>query len=356
LKNYYSAPNDVCLAVTKRCNLSCRHCCTGVDSWSHDDELTLDEIRGILDELKTAKVFRIQVFGGEPFARKDIFKILALIKERRFGISLNTNCTLITAKIASELREFSPFGVMTSLDGSSAKIHDAVRGRGAFEKTVRGIQALLNAGIPVAAEAVVTKKNILDLPNIAEKAKELNLRMIDFVPVFYCGQAKCFQSELAPDQETYMAGGKIAEELIRRFPRFAKGAFLDGYLMIENFKKMKKGKNQKTANFHLCGAGRTTAGIRSDGEVVPCSALWDMPIGSLRKSSFREIWENSKVLKQFRSLDRYSLDTIEECRACDYKYWCTGNCRASAYHYSSNLTGFDPGCFYYIQNLPKIAY
>ena len=344
-RRYLSAPLNVCFSITNLCNLRCKHCCNDIQRRKKD--LSFEKITNILDQLKEAKVFKVQVFGGEPFLREDIFEILSEIKKRGMQISLNSNCTLIDDRTIKGLKKLGIRGLCTSLDGSSAKIHDKLRGKGAFDKTISGINELIKAGFRLSAEAVVTKFNLRDLPNIAKKAKEIGLREMVFVPVFYGGQAKCFQSDLAPQKEDYALGIEIAKELIRKYRDFARGAFLDGFEKIEQFKTLKKTKNVKVKPISLCGAGRSVCAIRSDGAVTPCSGFWDLTAGSLKKKTFKDIWENSNVLKEFRSLDKHSLDSIPECKACEYKYFCTGNCRASAYYYSGSILGFTPDCNYF---------
>ena len=341
----FSAPLSACISITKRCNLKCKHCCTGVDLEDH--ELTFREITDLLDQLKEAKVFTVQIMGGEALVRKDWFEILKAVKERKFKLGFNTNCTLVTDKVVSQFREIGLNGIATSLDGGNAKIHDALRGAGAFEKATAGMKRLIKAGVHVEAEAVVTKLNLMDLCNISATAKKLGLTGIRYVPIFYGGQAKCFKSDLAPDMADYKSGIEIAKELRRKHPHYAKGPFLDGYDKIEKFKSMKRKKGQRTANVGLCGAGRSAVAIRSDGMVLPCSAFWELSAGSIREKSFREIWEHSPVLEKFRKLDDHSLDSIPECSKCEYKYFCNGNCRAAAYYNTGSITGFCPDCEYF---------
>ncbi len=342
---YLSAPNQVCFAITNRCNLSCKHCCTEVGGYG--EELTYKEILGIIDQLEAAKVFQIQVFGGEPLLRKEIWHILHVLKKKPFSVSMNTNCTLITDDVVKELKKVYPIGLCTSIDGSCPEVHDKLRGAGSFEKTLKGVQKLISEGMHVLAEAVVNRYNLRDLTNIASLAKEIGISNIVFVPVFYGGQARCFQEDIGPSEEDYLMGNEIAKELIDKFPGYAGGALIDGYFKNENFKKMKNKKGQRAAKIGLCGAARTTMGIRADGQVIPCSALWEMPAGSLKEKTLIDIWQNSPVMKQFREVDNKSLDSIEECSKCNYKYFCNANCRASAFYHSGSIHGFTPDCNYF---------
>lgn len=55
------------------CNLKCKQCYS-IAGKKLGDELTLNEIKMIIDELKKLGASRIFFTGGEPFLRPDIFK------------------------------------------------------------------------------------------------------------------------------------------------------------------------------------------------------------------------------------------------------------------------------------------
>src|SRR4051812_26953539 len=83
--------------LTWRCNERCVHCYL-----DHEDpaELTLDEIRRLLDSLADAGVFFLTLSGGEIFLRRDLEQIVAHARARSFDIKLKTNALLIGEKEA----------------------------------------------------------------------------------------------------------------------------------------------------------------------------------------------------------------------------------------------------------------
>jgi len=74
-------PLSVQLDVTYRCNERCIHCYL-----DHDDhgEMTIAEIRDVLDQLADAGVFFLTLSGGEVFMRMDFFEILRYARELSF--------------------------------------------------------------------------------------------------------------------------------------------------------------------------------------------------------------------------------------------------------------------------------
>src|SRR6185312_12607839 len=75
-----------------------------------------------------------------------------------------------------------------------------------------------------------------------------------------------------------------------------------------------------------CGAGRLVGRILPDGTVTPCVFL-PIPIGSFRTSSFREMWNDSPLLRVFRQRKGHFSGN---CGDCEHIHIC-GGCRAVAY-------------------------
>src|SRR5207245_1994979 len=87
-------PISVHLDVSYRCNERCVHCYL-----DHDDhgEMTLAEMRDVLDQMAEAGVFFLTISGGEVLMRMDFFDILAHARARMFSVKLKTNAFMIRA-------------------------------------------------------------------------------------------------------------------------------------------------------------------------------------------------------------------------------------------------------------------
>ena len=70
------------LHVTHHCNLNCIGCYSAVDARNARRDLTLDELRGIIDALADAGCRHLVISGGEPFLRDDLPAIVAYARER----------------------------------------------------------------------------------------------------------------------------------------------------------------------------------------------------------------------------------------------------------------------------------
>ena len=99
---------------------------------------------------RTSQKFIISIIlnlsGGEPFLRKDLFEILDYTTKFD-DIVITTNCTLINEKIAQKLAQYPNVRLSISIDGME-EIHDKFRGRkGTFQKIINTLPILKENGV-----------------------------------------------------------------------------------------------------------------------------------------------------------------------------------------------------------------
>lgn len=336
-------PTTVDLAVTGKCNLRCKHCNTS-GTWNLDNELSFDEWKGVLDQLKEEKVFNISLFGGEPFAYGRIIEFLELLNEYPLRVTILTNGTLIGEKEIEAIGRLKYLSsVQVSIDGSSAEVHDWQRGEGSFEKAIASVKKLAEECLPVNMKAVINRHNYRDIENMLKLALDLGLGGMDFGDAVECGRASVFADQMRFEGEVHR---QIMETMFRLKKQY-KEAFIGGTLgqkvqMLHDFYDEGEGAG-KRGTFSTCPAGQNMLSVRSDGKVVPCSAFWTLICGDVRERSLREIWDSSEVLDSIRELEDVKLeDNNPECANCDYLSHCNGGCRASAYYSTGeNLKGID---------------
>ena len=81
---------------------------------------------------------------------------------------LNTNGTLLTGKISRKLAAYSGLAVSVSLQGPR-RLHDCIRGKGSYDRALKGIDNAMSAGLPVHIFTTVGRSLIPDLPRFAER-------------------------------------------------------------------------------------------------------------------------------------------------------------------------------------------
>lgn len=323
-KRILSAPLDITLELTGKCNLHCRHCLSQ-DSWEGNGELSTLEWLRLIGELREAKVFSLFLSGGEPLLREDFFILLDELEKLPFILSMGTNGTLITREVAKDLRRYR-LRVQVSLDGASSHTHDRMRGERSFDKTMEGIENLKREKVPFSLSAIITKLNYQDINPIVELGKRMGAISVKIGHPVFIGEAWKEREKLALSPEEHREALRAVKEIIRKSNGYVQGSYPT---LINMLKDMGKSNGLNTLTIPPCGAGMTKLAIKADGTVIPCEQIRDVELGNIRKESLKELWHNSLYLKPFRESISIPLDSISECKGCPYIRVCFGNSRCT---------------------------
>lgn len=132
--------------ITERCDLHCAHCF--VSATKSGIDISLGDLREqVIPQLSQARVVRVTLTGGEPFAHPGLLSIVRSFTEADIGVGICTNATAVTD---AEIDALAELGVHcnVSLDGFSEHSHGRFRGdRGSFYTTVDTVRRLASAGV-----------------------------------------------------------------------------------------------------------------------------------------------------------------------------------------------------------------
>jgi MoaA/NifB/PqqE/SkfB family radical SAM enzyme len=111
-------------------------------------ELTCQEFCNILDQIVDEGCLWLLLTGGEPFIRSDFIDIYTHAKKKGFLITLFSNGTTITPRIADYLADWRPFSLEISLYGSTQETYERITGiTGSHSRCMHGIELLLEHNI-----------------------------------------------------------------------------------------------------------------------------------------------------------------------------------------------------------------
>lgn len=84
------------IEITNKCNLKCIHC-YNESGENRDQTMSLNDYKGVIDNLQEMGVKKIQIIGGEPFFYRKLLKKMLDYTVGKFEIiEIFTNGTLIT--------------------------------------------------------------------------------------------------------------------------------------------------------------------------------------------------------------------------------------------------------------------
>jgi len=159
LDRYNRKINYLRISVTDRCNLRCRYCMPeeGVRFLSHDEILSYEEIRDVVEIAVPLGINKIRITGGEPLVRKgivDLVEMIASIKGIK-DLAMTTNGILLS-EFAKPLAKSGLNRINISLDTIDPIKFSLMTRGGDLDKVVRGIEAAKEAGLnPVKINCVV---------------------------------------------------------------------------------------------------------------------------------------------------------------------------------------------------------
>lgn len=138
------------------CNLACDYCCVNSSPKAERRQLALDTVRQLAEQAPGLGVKFLFVTGGEPLLLPDIAEILAACSSA-LPTTVLTNGILLFGKRLRELDTLDRQRVcfQISVDSPDPELHDSHRGKGSWDKAMRGIRAARDAGFRVRWAATV---------------------------------------------------------------------------------------------------------------------------------------------------------------------------------------------------------
>ncbi len=320
--------------TTNACNMYCKHCYRDAGA-KLSEELSTDEAKTLLEGIKRAG-FKIMIFsGGEPLTRPDILELVEYAASLSLIPVFGTNGTLITETMAADLKKAGAKGMGISLDSLDKDKHDTFRDyKGAWDGAVRGMENCRKVNLPFQIHTTVMDWNSGELEQMTDFAVKIGAKAHHFFFLVPTGRAATIEEE-SLRAEAY-------EDVLRRIMK--KQTEVDIELKptcAPQFMRIAGEMGIKTRFRRGCLAGLSYCIVSPKGKVQPCAYL-NMEVGDVRKTPFDEIWQNSEILKNLRTLNYGG-----GCGLCKYSRAC-GGCRArAAYYHGGDYMAEEPWCIYH---------
>ncbi|MFQ6066835.1 MAG: radical SAM protein [bacterium] len=339
--------------LNSRCNLSCKHCYIEAKDEKGAEELTTREAGQLIEDLGKLKVPVLLFSGGEPLLREDIYELATWADRERIRPILSTNGTLISRKVAKNLKiaGFKYIGI--SLDGLP-QVHDDFRNRvGCFQQALEGLQNAMEAGLRVGVRFTINEKNKDDLPQILDLVRQRKIPRFCMYHLVYAGRGR----QLISLDTSKVDKAKTIEFIIERTLKFCKDRTELEILTVDNpvdgvmiYRYLQKENPERADEVYEllrraggCSAGEKIANVDSQGEVHPCQFWQNLSLGNVKEKSFAEIWldHDNLHLKKLRAKANYLKG---RCGECEWVKIC-GGCRVRAEATYGDPWEEDPACY-----------
>ncbi|MFX0134494.1 MAG: radical SAM/SPASM domain-containing protein [Candidatus Hodarchaeota archaeon] len=147
--------------ITSACNLSCQHCFATVFKNNNRRKMKIEDYRRVIKQANKLGAVNFSFQGGEPLLYPQLEQLIKAAAPYKNVISVTTNGTPLSLERAKKLKKIGVDIFTISLDSMNAEEHDSFRNKqGTFDKTLKGIDAALEAGCNVTIGTVLSHQNI----------------------------------------------------------------------------------------------------------------------------------------------------------------------------------------------------
>lgn len=302
-------PASGSLELTMRCNFRCQHCyvTAGHRGLPGKTELSTRELTGILDQITEAGCLWLLITGGDPLIRRDFPEIWTYAKQKGLILTLFTNGSLLTPRLADLLAEWPPKLIEITLYGATPETYTRVTGLpGAYRRVRQAIDLLLERQLPLRLKTMVMTLNRHELRQMHEFAASLGLEFR-------------FDAQINGGLYNY-----DHPKSLRLSPQEVVQLDLEYPQRGEEWKAYYHKRASQPVDrsyLYLCGAGLESFHIDPYGELSLCM-LARQPSYSLRQGTFQEGWRS--FLQQVRFQPAAQPTPCDGCRWTTLCNQCPG--------------------------------
>lgn len=319
------------LDITNLCNLRCAHCyhpnhnnsgAIKLEQWKS----ILDQYFGLIDDLGG----RAEVIfcGGEPLISPYLFPLMEyahkIHPQTQFTVLTNGTRLQVLKKL-STMKEFN-LRYQVSLDGPNEDLHDRVRGKGSFKKTLEGIKVIGSSCRDVNLLATLSKSSVQHIDKFFELAQQLQVNSMSFTRLVPVGHAEKSDSDVTQS----LFGGELKrafEEIIISSSRYNVSTNTDSPLWTLFDSDFGTTPTDFTTGIVVDYQGNFLASSRSR-----------IKLGKINKNNLKEIFLSHPALENVRK------GKVQGCGSCKFWTRCGGD-RNLAWAISGDYLAKDPGCW-----------
>jgi radical SAM protein with 4Fe4S-binding SPASM domain len=312
-------PTDVSVVTTYRCQMRCKMC----NIWKYPTDEKKEITPKDLEKLPSLKF--ANVTGGEPFQRRDLEELIAVLFTKAPRVVISTSGWHYD-RIITLAEKFPNIGIRVSIEGLSQR-NDDLRGRpGGFDNGLKVLLKLRSMGVKdIGFGITVSNQNSEDMLWLYRLAIEMKLEFATaaFHNSFYFHKDdnEITNMEVVTNHFEELINNLLKENNPKSWAR----AFFN--LGLINY--IKKGKRMLP-----CEAGLANFFVEPYGDIYPCNGLenriWKESMGNLHDfSTFEELW-NSEQAKKVRDL----------VKICPKNCWMVGTAAPVMKKYLKNPAGW----------------
>ncbi|MDY9924983.1 TIGR04083 family peptide-modifying radical SAM enzyme [Methanosarcina sp.] len=334
-------PFHVMLIPTLGCPANCNYC------WSSEEKSPIMSIETIKEVVEWLKIFRqdsvtFTFHGGEPllageeFYREALPLLVEGLSSRKIAFAIQTNLWKLTPEIAEIFARYNiPIG--SSLDGPQ-ELNDLQRGKGYYEKTMRGYEIAKAHGLNVRFITTFTSHSVKFKEDIFNfyLEKGLTLKLHPCLPSLKGDNPE----KWALDPEKY------GELLIYLLDKYLENMGRIEVMNIDHLCKCVFTGRGTVCTFVDC-MGDTFA-VGPDGGIYPCYRFVGMPEYVMGNVYDRPTMADLAQSDAWKLMHKFKEFVDTACGKCAHIKYCRGGCPYNALvPTEGEVKAVDPHCAAY---------
>ncbi len=310
------APYKADLALHYACNNRCSHCYNEPGRKTMPS-LPLEQWKEVLQRLWDIGVPYIIFTGGEPTLHPHLVELVEYAEDLGQITGVNTNGRrLAQPGFAQALQAAGLDHVQVTLNSHRRELHNRIVRAPAFDETVAGIRAALEAGLHVLTNTTLIADNADEALEIVDFLAALGLRTFAMNGMIYSGCGARHPAALAE--------GQLQPILLQVRQRAAEHGMR--FLWYTPTRYCRMSPVAMGLGIRCCNAAEYSICIEPNGAVLPCQSYY-VPAGNILTDPWEEIWE-SELFRRFRYRRQAPRQAglPEECWECELLDVCGGGC------------------------------
>jgi MoaA/NifB/PqqE/SkfB family radical SAM enzyme len=198
------APLFISWQITRDCDLSCLHCCTGSAPGKRlPDELNAEEALRVAEDLIRNDVPYVMLCGGEPLIVPHFQALADRLGNAGVQLKIETNGQSLDAALAQRLARLPVRSIQISLDGDTQVVYARQRPGASLQKAHAACRTVRAADLPLEVTFAPSRFNIHEARAVIERAVTLGAFRFNTGQLMRIGTAARHWGKLAPAADAY---------------------------------------------------------------------------------------------------------------------------------------------------------
>lgn len=307
--DFYYSPIGVEIEYTNKCARQCDYCSYYSNPFVDiTTEMHLDNWKVALDDIVNSGVYYVRFTGGDPFMRPDILEAVQYADDLGLMVSIGSDLTVTKEsdfEFLSRLKNF--VYLQTTLDGATAETCERFRGKGNFQKVLKGMELMQKYKVSFIVGTVLTRHNVNEIEAIGKLVSQYDTMGYCFSPLYLAGRGIGLEDSMPSNEDLHHAHLQFKKLIEDGIVKSADSAWneITKDLDPKAFGKLLDNQSYLTRTgerlVRIDPKGHVYVSVKLKRVLVENDEEWNG--GNIKDYKLLEVWHDSDDFKKWRNLN-----------------------------------------------------